>query len=316
MHIYMRQPAHCFTHVTKPVDLYPSRLCGWGQPPSDPDPSHTTRLRYRVSRVRGEKDRISVYMRGLAGRSEMELSSKKLEILKLLGRMEIGYARDISILLGSKELTADRKRLSELEQEKYISESWQNGKKAYYLTRRGLSMIDTHMSKPYTPGGYTTNHALYMSDLAAYIHLMTGISHESFIFDREMEGILDLKPTRPNGFTKRSISKVHAPDLVIGNRCYEAELTLKAKYRIKSNFEANARLFEKQVWLIPNHLHSLHNYLRQLSKEYQCPIQIITIDDLTYNLSCLDLHQNELGRKVELQLKQVTKSKSIMEELK
>ncbi|WP_029324736.1 hypothetical protein [Butyrivibrio sp. AE3004] len=245
------------------------------------------------------------------------LSEKEIMIIKLGAKMEIGYGRDYSILLGSRELSADRKRLAKLCGNGYLYEDWHDGKKVYFLTNKGLSEVDSHMKRPYNPKGYSsTDHAIYIAELAAYVHLTTGISYESFIFDREMESIEGLKPTRKfagMGNAEKD-SMVHAPDFIVGNHCYEVELNNKEIGRLRQNFEINSKHFEKQVWLVQERMVRLQGKIRALAKEYKCPTRIITVEQLDRFMQSADLKTNTLGRHVDMQLKKATE-KNILEEL-
>jgi hypothetical protein len=219
--------------------------------------------------------------------------------------------------LGQREYTATRKRLGELVVAGYVAENWRNSRKVYFLTQKGLLLIESHIKRPYNPKGYTTDHALYAVELAAFIHLRTGIANDSFVFDREMEFNEKLKPLRAfSGIKKDSKDKVHAPDFILGNRCYEIELNTKTKARLRENFLINSKYFDRQVWLVPSRLKTLQNNLKALAEEYKCPVQIITTEELEKQLKIIDISKNEYGRNVELSLKQEPEQrKNILEDL-
>ncbi len=233
------------------------------------------------------------------------MTEKKINLMNLLGKVEIASAKSLSILLGSKELTADRKRLAELENEKLVKSIWRGGEKAYFLTMQGIHTIDTHIRKPFNPGGYSTDHALCVARFAAFIHIIDQISAESIIFDRDMELLDKLKPQ--HGFSTEKVSKkttVHAPDFAIESRCHEVELTQKNHSRLQANFLSNARYFHEQIWLVPDHLHSLQNELLRLAKDYNCGLQLYTTSQVDQYLSAVDLKSNCIGSKVDLRLKE------------
>ena len=228
------------------------------------------------------------------------ISKTKLQIMEIAGRMEVGYARDYAILTGQKEYTATRKRLAELCREGLMIEKWRNGKKIYYMSAPGLQMIESHMKKPYNPGGYTTDHSLYVAELAAYLTLKHQITNDSFVFDLEMKNL---------GIE----GKKHAPDLVVGGICYEVELNQKEKSRLKSNVAMNAERFVKQVWIVPDHLKALRVSLKNLSTK-KCPVIVGSLERICEYLERADIHKNNLERKIEPKIKERT-VKSIKEEL-
>ncbi len=256
----------------------------------------------------------------------MDMQNKRLvELMDIGGRIEVGYARSYAILTGAKELTADRKRLAKLCLEGYMVESWREGRKIYYLSSKGLSMVESHMKKPYNPKGYTTDHALWIAEFAAYIHLKYGFSVDSFVFDREMEEMEEFKPqekarkmaegVKQPGGRKEDSKKVHAPDFYIGSWCYEVELNAKKSTELERNFSYNSLRFDKQVWLVPERLSVLQTRLKKLSEKYHCPVKIITLEQVNDYLKTADLHSNGYGRRVEPKLKEVKQEKNLLEEL-
>ncbi len=185
-------------------------------------------------------------------------TEKEIELMTLLGRTEVASSRTLSILAGSNELTADRKRLQKLIRGGFVDFKWHGGKKIYFLTAKGLGQVETSMRRLYNPHGQVTDHSLLVADLAAYLHVKEKISADSIIFDREMEQIKELKPVRRfAGVSEKRCDKTHAPDLAIGSTCYEMELTQKSKARLAENYATNAALFAKQVWVVPMRLTTL-----------------------------------------------------------
>ncbi len=244
------------------------------------------------------------------------LPKKQKELLELARRIEIGYARDYAILTEAKEYTAVRKRLAALCKEGYMLETWRNGKKAYYLSSAGLSIVDSNMKKTYNPGGQTTDHALYTAEFAALMCLRWNLASDSVVFDRDMMSIKELKQERSKSGSRQARNeKVHAPDFAIGSKCFEVELNQKSKTRLRSNFAMNAKVFDEQIWLVPSRLKSLRRTLKELSRELKAPAKIYTVEKLEEDLSDADPKREGQGRHISLKIKPQKPTRNIMEEL-
>ena len=227
------------------------------------------------------------------------LKGRKRELVELLGRVEVAYAMDLAILCGAKEYTATRKRLSELTKEGYVMEAWRDGSKIYYLSSEGLNQIETRMKRTYNPKGATTDHTLLTTKMAAYLCIAVNLSVKSIMFDSEIRG---LKTFSPLGRDRKGV-KCHAPDLIVGSNCYEIELNSKSKSRLADNFRSNARLFKRQVWIIPEHLTSVSKNLRKLAEEYKSNTTIFSVENLLNKMKNMDISANSVGRLVPIIIK-------------
>ena len=227
------------------------------------------------------------------------LKGRKRELVELLGRVEVAYAMDLAILCGAREFTATRKRLSELVKDGYVFEAWRDGSKIYYLTAEGMNQIETRMKRIYNPKGATTDHALLITKMAAYISIAANVSAKSIIFDKEIQGLQSFSSINKD----RGRDKFHSPDLICGSNCYEIELNAKSKSRLVDNFRSNARLFNKQIWVTPNNLPSLNRHLRDLSDEFKSNIVIISVENLESKMKNIDISDNTIGRLIPVRIR-------------
>ncbi len=213
------------------------------------------------------------------------ITDKEYIVLECLDKFDVVGARQIAILVGNKEESVPRRRVNDLIEDKLVKDCWKEGKKAYSLTGSGLNSLEKRR-KEYVPGGFTTEHKLLISEVATFIHLRYGISFYSMYQDKDFN----------------NMSLGHAPDLAIGNICYEIELNSKTLSRLDKNFKINAKNFKTQIWVVPSRLKALQSNLKGLAKKYNCDTRIWILEDIQKYVKEADLKDNDIGREIELRI--------------
>ncbi len=198
-------------------------------------------------------------------------------MLEIVGKLKICRANDIAWLAGYTDYTYCQKGLIKLTDMGLLIAARDNvGAKCYYLTAKGLTEIGKHKSHVYEIS-YTTNHALAVTKVCAWICAKYGACVFDMVTDNDMK----------RGHTMRS----HRLDIVYKGVAYELELNHKQVAVLAANMLANEQ-FRKQVWIVPDNKKNIENNLRQAAKKAMAEIEIVKLSQIEYELSGANIHEN------------------------
>ena len=208
-------------------------------------------------------------------------SQKEDMILRIIERFRVVYAIHVAILAGLHSQTVARNILSKYEKKGLIKSGIEGKKKAYTITKRGLSKIGI-TGKTYVLKGFSTYHRLCVADVACWLYEVYGVSYLDLALDQDF----------------RLIGAEHAPDLAFGATCVEVELTLKTQKRLYNNMDINSETYATQIWVVPDHLHSLRRKVSaypDTGNDNKSNIIIVeSIESIQHKINNLDLKNNQL----------------------
>ena len=212
----------------------------------------------------------------------MVIKKKDLFLLQIIEKLTVVTSTNLTILAGYHNVSVVRKRLRALISNGYVSEHYWFGKeKLYSLTYKGLTELGIRR-KPYEIKGYSTEHFYEVSAAAAWLYSKTETGIFDMAFDR------DIKKAEIDGKYKIN----HYPDLIFSHKAIEVELNAKKFERLKENFAENAKNFDSQIWILPEHLSRLNDHLRMLAEKHHTKLYLLSLEKMHDQILSFDLTNN------------------------
>ena len=200
-------------------------------------------------------------------------------ILCTIHRLRIAWSVVLAWLCGQSDYSYCRKRLRKLVEQGLVQTVWDaRGRLCYYLTGTGLRSIGKGNTRPYEPS-YTTNHALLVGLVCAWLHIRDGTNVEDMATDAQLQQ-----------FGKGG---EHRPDIVVGEDAYEVELNHKSENRLTNNILSNDKHYASQTWIVPDHIPSIAGNLRRCANRLGVTVNICYLSEIEKAVIEADIHQNK-----------------------
>ncbi len=205
------------------------------------------------------------------------LKKKDVFILEVIYKVVLASVRQLAILAGKKEISTARKAVNKLIKNGFVKSFRMGDHLVYSLTQKGITEIEKR-GRPYEVKGFSSEHIEVITSAACWLYITRNCSVMDMAFDMEI--------------ARQKLD--HSPDIMIGNpaSCIEAELTPKSLSRLAKNVQKNAEKFEKQIWIVPARLKVLQKHLRDLAKENQADLEILSVEEISTEIEIFDLKSN------------------------
>jgi len=204
----------------------------------------------------------------------VKLVERDFQILKLLYDWDFCLGRQIRILADFKGQRACDRRLQKLREEKLIDRQriLYGVPSLYTVTYQGKKLIGVDTKHTNKIRVDLIPHNIHTVDTAIYMLCKYKIASEDITTEKTLH--------KADGFGKRR----HRPDFIFFHKdkvyCIEAELTLKAKERMKKNLKDNYDDYDYQIWIVPKHQAKIRDILEE-SKDRYPNIYIISLEEVS-----------------------------------
>ena len=194
--------------------------------------------------------------------SEIRVVDRDYEIIREIDRWRVCTGKIIAALTGFNGLRACDRRLSKLCEAGYLER-----KKVLYGVE-GIYTI-THKGKllaglPERPESIRVEqkpHDIAVVETAIYFHKVKGIPLSDIKTEKQLH--------QQDGFGVRK----HRPDFIYTSAgettAVEVEWSLKAKARLEANILANFRIYDYQLWVVPDLQSRIAQILQEQKKQFQ-----------------------------------------------
>ena len=192
--------------------------------------------------------------------SEIRIGERDERIMREIARWRVVLSRHITVLGGFSGQRACERRLKKLVEAGYIQRRkvLYGVPNIYNLAKLGFAFEKGRNKEKIRVE--QIHHDIAVLDVAIYLHRCKGIAFEEMTTEKQLHSL--------DGFGTRK----HRPDFIITREgktyCVEVELSLKAKARMEAIIKENFRVYDHQIWVVPDKTCRIYQILLDNRRQY------------------------------------------------